>query len=294
MTQLKRLLAATDLSPASRHAAERAAMLGRESGATVELVHVAAVDALTRLRQFVSGVPAEVEERVLDKLHEDISRLAETLRQRYSADLAVHVLPGAAVPTLARAADDLEANLVVLGAHGASLMRQLRLGATADRMLHLAKLPVLVVKQPPRESYQRALVAVDFSPSSVEALRMACALAPTADIALLHAFEVPFEGKLRFAGVEEDVVERYRGAAKQDALGRLRDLAAAGAPASSGVILLAPHGDASLRIAEHAHELDCDLIVLGKHGESRLQELLLGSVTRRVLAESACDVLVVV
>lgn len=293
MTQLKRLLAATDLSPASRHAAERAAMLARESGATIDLVHVATLDALSRVRQFVSGVPVEVEERVLDKLREDINRLAETLRQRYDAALTVHVLAGAILPTLTRAADDLSADLVVMGAHGTSLTRYLRLGATAEKMLALTKLPMLVVKQPPRESYRRVLVAVDFSPCSVEAVRATCMLAPGADLALLHAFEVPFEGKLRFAGVEEDVMERYHAAAKQDALSRLRDLAAA-APASSEAILLAPHGDASLRIVEHAHELDCDLIVLGKQGQSRLQELLLGSVARRVLAESECDVLVVV
>jgi len=38
--------------------------------------------------------------------------------------------------------------------------------------------------------------------------------------------------------------------------------------------------------------MDCDLIVLGKHGESMVEELLLGSVTKQVLAESQGDVLV--
>lgn len=39
-------------------------------------------------------------------------------------------------------------------------------------------------------------------------------------------------------------------------------------------------------------ELDCDLIVMGKHGQGMLEELLLGSVTKHVLAESTGDVLV--
>jgi universal stress protein E len=31
---------------------------------------------------------------------------------------------------------------------------------------------------------------------------------------------------------------------------------------------------------------------MGKHGESALEDLLIGSVTKRILAESQCDVLI--
>ena len=51
-------------------------------------------------------------------------------------------------------------------------------------------------------------------------------------------------------------------------------------------------GDASMRIVETEHALDCDLVVLGKHGQSATEELLLGSVTKHVLAEGSADVLV--
>ncbi len=50
------------------------------------------------------------------------------------------------------------------------------------------------------------------------------------------------------------------------------------------------HADASLAIVEQ--EQACDLIVISKHVRSMLEELLLGSVTTHVLAESAGDVLV--
>ncbi|MCC6473053.1 MAG: universal stress protein, partial [Burkholderiales bacterium] len=33
-------------------------------------------------------------------------------------------------------------------------------------------------------------------------------------------------------------------------------------------------------------------IVMGKHGESALEDLMLGSITKEVLARSQCDVLV--
>ena len=51
-------------------------------------------------------------------------------------------------------------------------------------------------------------------------------------------------------------------------------------------------GDASLRIVESEQAQGCDLVVLGKHGQSAAADLLLGSVTKHVLAEGSADVLV--
>ena len=51
-----------------------------------------------------------------------------------------------------------------LGARGASFMRHLMLGSTAERLVRRSDRPLLVVKQPPHERYRRRLVAVDFSP----------------------------------------------------------------------------------------------------------------------------------
>jgi len=53
------------------------------------------------------------------------------------------------------------------------------------------------------------------------------------------------------------------------------------------------HGDASQQIIAMEQEYDTDLIVVGKHGTNFSEDLLLGSVTKHVLAESQCDVLVV-
>lgn len=52
------------------------------------------------------------------------------------------------------------------------------------------------------------------------------------------------------------------------------------------------HGATMLRIIEHEQTTDADLIVMGKHGQSMMEELLLGSVTKHVLAYSSSDVLI--
>lgn len=43
-------------------------------------------------------------------------------------------------------------------------------------------------------------------------------------------------------------------------------------------------------IVEHEQENDCDLVVLGKQGQSATEDLLLGSVSQHVLAEGSTDV----
>ncbi len=292
MATLNRLLAATDLSDPARHAADRAARIAGETGASLDLVHVASLAPLEELRRFAANIPAELEQRILDAAREEVRELAAALLQHHGVSAGVRVVSGPLLAQLAAQADETSADLIVLGAHGASFMRHLLLGSTAERMISRASRSMLVVKQTAHERYRNVLVPVDFSPSSVPALRHARAVAPSAEIVLLHAFEVPFEGKLRFAGVDDDTVRHYRLAAKQEALQKLRALCDEAELPRHAARLMVLHGDPSRRIIEQEQEQDCDLIAIGKHGESILEDLLLGSVTRRVLSESQCDVLV--
>lgn len=292
MSQLKRVLAATDLSAPARHAAERAAIVSKETAALLDLLHVANLAPLERLRQLVGATPAEMEQRVLDAARQRLHDLAASLQQRYGVAAGTHVVPGTLLAELAKEADALAAGLLVCGAKGESVVRHFVLGTTALRVLSTTTCPVLVVKQPPHEPYRRLLVPVDFSPSSLRAVRHARSVAPRADIVLLHAFEVPFEGQLRYASVDEDTIHQYRIVARQEALQKLQALRdeAGLSPDDSSLVVL--HGDPTLRIIEQEQECDCDLIVMGKHGENVMEELLLGSVTKRVLGESQGDVLV--
>jgi nucleotide-binding universal stress UspA family protein len=109
---------------------------------------------------------------------------------------------------------------------------------------------------------------------------------------LFSAFQVPFEEKLRFAGVDAATIDHYRRQARAEATQRLHALAAASGLKPSAWEPCIVEGDAAQRIVEHEQELDCDLVVLGKHGQSAAEELLLGSVSKHVLAEGTSDVLV--
>lgn len=292
MPPLQRILAATDLSAPARRAAERAALLCKETSAALDLLHVANLAPLERLRQFMATTPEALSQRVLDAAQHKLQELADMLHQRYGVTPGMHLATGLLTTEVAQQARQLQADLLVCGARGESVVRHLLLGTTALRMLSTTPCPVLVVKQAPHEPYRRVLVPVDFSAHSLRAIAHARSVAPGAELVLLHAFEVPFEGHLRYASVDEDTISHYRVVARQEATEKLQALCQAAALAPKDCHTLVQHGDAAVRIIEQEQEQDCDLIVMGKHGESALENLLLGSVTKHVLAESQSDILV--
>jgi CPA2 family monovalent cation:H+ antiporter-2 len=134
---------------------------------------------------------------------------------------------------------------------------------------------------------------VDFSPVSLQAIRIARQVAPGADLVLLHAFELPYEGKLAFAGVDEQLIRQYVTTGSETRRKKLHDLAAASGLATTEYSVWIARGDPSQQIIATEQEIDADLIVVGKHGSHIAEELLIGSVTKHVLAESQCDLLVI-
>ncbi|MEK9824757.1 MAG: universal stress protein, partial [Methylotenera sp.] len=191
-------------------------------------------------------------------------------------------------------ADKLSIDLLVIGARGQGFLKHHLLGSTASRLVRKSvNHPVLVVKQPPHGAYQRVLIPMDFSSASVHAIQSAMRLAPGAEITLLHVFQVPFEGQIAYAGVDEDIMKQYRIATRDKALMSIRANADAAGLDIGEYTPLIVHGDPSQAVLDQEQQFDIDLIVMGKHGKGFTEELLLGSVTKHVLDESQCDVLVV-
>lgn len=289
MSPLKHILVATDLSPYARNAAERAAYLSKAQQASLDLLYVANPAPFERLKQLV--VPDDdLLKRVLDSAGEKIHALAAMLFQRYDISAGVQVASGSVTTEITRVVQDKHSSLLVCGARGQGVARRLLLGSTVQKMLNRMPCPLLVVKPAPRDAYRTVLVPVDFSPVSLRAIELARRIAPQAEIILLHVYEAPFESSVRFVHIDHDTLTHYRNVIRKDAVTQLAALSqAAGMPDARQIVV---HGDPGWRIAEQEQELECDLIVVGKQGTSALEELLVGSVTKHVLNESQCDVLV--
>ena len=270
----------------------RAFRIAAETGARVEIMHVASQSALDSLHRMLGSEAALVEQRILEAAQATLNGLAGDLGRAHGVAADTHLAVGHALRNITERADALGTDLLVMGAHGEGYLGRVLLGTTAEQLLRRTLRPLLMVRQMSHEPYRRALVPVDFSPWSLAAIRLARAVAPHAELVLLHAFEAPFEAKLEFAGVDEKIVGQYRSTARQDALHRLHGLLGEAGLSSGQVRAHVDHGQAARVILAQEQELDCDLVVLGKHGLGVMEELLLGSVTKHILTEAAGDVLV--
>lgn len=293
MTRLHTILAATDLSAAARLACERAVRLASACDARLELQHVVNTGALDSLRLLFASQPDDLQQRLLDEAREELRSLLAELHDGLGGSANLHLGIGNVVNEITRQADALDADLLVLGAHGSSLVRDLIVGSTTERVLRRTGRPLLVVRRPAPRGYRQVLIPVDFSARSLKAIEVARRLAPKAALVLLHTFDVPFEGRLRHAGVSEQELAALRASAQREGETRMAELIArAGLPAAA-LHSLVLYGDPSVQILEHERLQGSELIVIGKRGQNSLEDLLLGSVTKHILSQAQSDVLVI-
>ncbi len=294
MNALTQILATTDLSAPARHAVDRGFQIAAQHQAQYGVVHAIELDLVDSLREWigndVAAVKAKLEQDAASALQEQLAHCKE----QHKTGIDAHVICGPRLAVINALADKLSIDLLVIGARGQGFLKHHLLGSTASRLVRKSvNHPVLVVKQPPHGAYQRVLIPMDFSSASVHAIQSAMQLAPGAEITLLHVFQVPFEGQIAYAGVDEDIMKQYRIATRDKALMSIRANADAAGLDIGEYTPLIVHGDPSQAVLDQEQQFDIDLIVMGKHGKGFTEELLLGSVTKHVLDESQCDVLVV-
>lgn len=293
MTQTRCLLAATDFSAPARHALERAAQLAQtHSEASLTVAHVVSATALDKLRRLLPAEAGGLEAGLLAQAEKNLAELSANLASRYGRRIDTALLQGTPLTALAELAETRQADLLVMGARGAHFVREMLLGSTTERVLRKSRRPLLAVKQRAQAPYRRILAPVDFSEHAAAAVNTAHAWLPDADIVLLHAFEVELESTFRLAGMDDDRIHAYRIQAREAAAAEMDAFADKLAVPAQRLSRAFLHGAATLRIIEHEQTMDADLIVMGKHGQSVMEELLLGSVTKHVLAHASSDVLI--
>jgi nucleotide-binding universal stress UspA family protein len=291
MTRIESILVATDFSDDATQSAERAARVAAEVGALqLVLLHVLDRPWLDALRELFHAAP-ELGEKLAEEARGRLAELGGGLAKRAGLAPTPRLETGGVVDAVLAAAAGVD--LLALGAQGVHPMRDFAIGSTAQRLLRRTRTPVLVVKRKPRGPYRRVLVAVDFSPHSAKAFAYGHAVAPRAALNLVHFFEVPFEERMRYASVGDEVIHEYRRQAREAARAEMERFISAARLASADAYRVIAHGYPPAGLLAQERALGADLIVAGKRGRSLADELLLGSVTQHLLSGSRCDVLVV-
>ncbi len=289
MQPIAPIVAATDFSAAAGRAVRRAALIAQQLGAEMHLLHVVHPLELYPGPDPAADFRLHHEQALHAAGKTRLDTLAASLRKDFAIPVVAATRIGRAHTEIAGYAAAKAAGLVVTGARGENTLLDLLLGSTASRLLRLATCPVLIVRNAKTEPYQSAIAAVDFSPGSINAVELARAVASGARIEVLHVYATEHDDRMRQAGMDEAFILDRQARVLKDAENRL-DIALAGL--NDGNVtrhVMAAYPAAA--ICERATTLRADLIVLGRHGKSGMQELLLGSVSKDVASAAECDVL---
>lgn len=259
------------------------AALARRDGEPLEVLTVE--ERLTwGVKGFCLDAPALQSDAVLRSgvLGSMRTQLLDTLGHE---DWRLHVEFGRVAPTIARAAQEMHARIIVLGLGCAKPAERLFGREMAARVLRHATVPVLAVHPSATALPHRAAVAIDFSEQSLRAARAAAALVETP--ALLHLLYVSPPKAPDFP--EDRAWQSVFDAGVQATFDRLRrELARPGLTVEARLL----EGTVAETIATFAREQSIDLLAAGSHGHEIVDRLLLGSVPAQLLRGAECSVLV--
>lgn len=137
------------------------------------------------------------------------------------------------------------------------------------------------------------LVPVDFSPTSINAVRVAVGIsAPSGDVTLLHVIDKDFLEDAVAAGMgsSEEITERLRNQAEANFDSALEGVETGEVNVERMVVVGSPF----VEILKIARDLDLPMIVMGVRGRSTPpEELLFGSTAEKVLRGTRVPVLCV-
>jgi nucleotide-binding universal stress UspA family protein len=137
----KTIVWATDGSELAHGALEHALELARVHDSRIVAVH-----ANELLRGRAAGQPALADE---PDLEEQIAKQVEELRSvGFDATLEIRAGSKEVATLIAEAAEDVDADLIVVGTHGRGGFKAALLGSVARALCHTATRPVLVVPPP--------------------------------------------------------------------------------------------------------------------------------------------------
>ena len=151
MPAIQRILCPVDFSETSERAAQYAVGLARQLGAGIHFVHAWQMPVYA----FPDGaviLGPDVVAQITGELQRSLDALVARHRE---PELAIegHLAQGLADREITRLAQELDAQLIVMGTHGRTGLPHLFLGSVAERVVRTSSVPVLTV--PPDRSKKK-------------------------------------------------------------------------------------------------------------------------------------------
>ncbi len=288
MTQFNNILAAVGEFPQDDDVLARAAEIALMHDASLTVLNVIEFPEDLELTQSdVVRLQQEVRREARKTINAAIERAAPGINKT-----DVHVEIGSSAAALTKHCENFAPDLIVVRAHQRESILTKLIGSTSDRVIRGATAPVLVVKRPVKNNYQRALFATDGREGGADALNFLADLLPDAALHLMQVVTIlpPLKQSLISTGIGQPAIEAHQGALIRNAKENLRTLA--NKLHGRVVTTRVAAGGPGTALTNATRSPKTDLIVVGPGRAGLLRRALIGSVTQKVIRDAACDVLV--
>lgn len=293
MKPITHVVAGTDFSAEAEVTLQRAAFICQQLGAELHIVHVVHPLELYVGSELSFSFQTHYQQAQQELIKTQLEKVVSNLHEQFQIMIHEETRIGRAHTEINKYALAVSAGLIVTGAQGEHYLFEKLLGSTTSRLLRISECPILIVKnkQAKVNAYQQVIAAVNFSLGAAKVAKLAHVMAPEAHIEALLIFDTNQEAHMYKAGMNETLLDKYRKQAMIDADARLEAIvteSALGERASRKILA----GYPPEAICQHAKAKDADLIAIGKHEKSNIEDFLLGSVSKGVAYAAECDVLI--
>lgn len=283
---LTSILAAVGQFPQDDAVPVRALELAKRHDAALTIVHVVDLPPHLTLPAGIDTLQGQAEFAARDRINEALRRHGAD-----AVEVEIRIEDGSPALRLIEICDDLGPDLVVMRAHQRIGIAENILGSTTDRVIAAGKRPVLVVKRPAQSAYGKVVVATDGKDDAEGLLYFVGQLLPDAALHLVQVVQIvpQLEEVMLRGGADKTDLRTHRDDLTRIARNRLTAIASLAAWEVKTHVL---RGDPAAVLARASRLTKVDLIAAGPGRSSLIRRAFLGSVTRRLLRDAACDVLI--
>lgn len=267
---MKKIIVPTDFSEQAENALRVAADIARENNGEVYLLHQLDLP-LHLANNASSNLPEAVFFMKLAK-----EKFDNLLKADYLEGVTIHgdVETGAAFSGIMDTVKRHNADLIVMGSHGASGMKNMFIGSNAEKVVRNSEIPVLVIKdRKQRLDVNKMVYATDLDPESVDALREAANFAKGTNCDL-HLVYINTPSNFMSTRKAEEMVTTY-----------LKDI-------NLEDVQYTIYNDHSIEegVFNYTKAIDGDLIGMATHGRRGISHFFNGSVSEDIVNHSSLPV----
>lgn len=154
MIRIQKILVPTDNSPTALKALDYASEIAKFQRATIHLLYVLDdryMSYMSLTEDDTSSMP-NLQTKMESAMKKELDELIQ--KQELPPDRFVYqIKTGRPCEEITGYANDIDADLIIMGTHGATGIRRILIGSVAERVVRRGQRPVLVVRPDEKESF---------------------------------------------------------------------------------------------------------------------------------------------